>query len=296
LSGRIKVIACLDLPNMIHSEDLRTPYSIEEIQKLLGAGNDDAQVIVWGPNDDVTTAIETIEERCRMAFEGVPNETRKSLPDGTTIFERVLPGPDRMYPDTDSSPIPIKDEHIEKLKNNLPIEISERYRQLKEWRIPEDTYHYLLKNNLPPLIDKCVKECGIDARFVGTLLGHTFKHIEGHYPQTPGFSYNKIYGLLRFLKDNKLHYEVAGTMLPLIYEHPNMEFESVLTTIKFKRRNEEEILEGLPVLRNKFKQINKSKDPLAARRWIMGQLAKLAIGNLPLSKLKEKVAGGLENG
>jgi glutamyl-tRNA(Gln) amidotransferase subunit E len=296
LSGRVKVIACLDRPNMIHSEDSFTAFSFDGIKGLLSAGNDDAQIIVWGPDDDVTTAIETIEERCLMAFEGVPNETRKSLPDGTTIFERVLPGPDRMYPDTDSSPIPIKDEHIEKLRENLPVEIFERYRQLKKWRIPEDTYHYLLKNNLALLIEKCVNECGIEARFVGTLLGHTFKHIEGHFPKTPGFSYNKIYGLLKFLKDKKLHYEIAAGMLPLIYEHPNMEFESVLTTIKFKRRNEDEILEGLPVLRSKFKQINKSKDPLAARRWIMGQLAKLAIGNIPLSQLQEKVARGLDNG
>ena len=34
---------------------------------------------------------ETVEERCKMALEGVPVQTRKSFEDGTTIFERVLP-------------------------------------------------------------------------------------------------------------------------------------------------------------------------------------------------------------
>ncbi len=41
------------------------------------------------------------------ALDGVPHETRQPLPDGTTDFERILPGPDRMYPDTDSAPIPV---------------------------------------------------------------------------------------------------------------------------------------------------------------------------------------------
>jgi len=295
LSGRIKVIACLERPNIIHSEDLNNSVPFDEIQEALGAEDDDAQVIVWGSDDDVTTAIEVIEERCRMALEGVPNETRKSLADGTNIFERVLPGPDRMYPDTDSAPLPIENDHIEKLKNNLPVEVFERYQQLKKWRIPGDTYHYLLKNNLIPLIERCVEKCEVDALFVGTLLGHTLKHIEGRFPWALGFSYNKIYGLLKYIQDNKLYPEIAVIMLPHVYEHPNIDFESVLSLINFKRRNEDEILESLPDLRDKFEQINTSKDPHARRRWIMGQLAKLAVGNIPLKKLEDRVVWELEN-
>ena len=49
-------------------------------------------------------------------IKGVPQETRKALTNGTTIFERVLPGPDRMYPDTDLPPIAIDDKIIEKVK------------------------------------------------------------------------------------------------------------------------------------------------------------------------------------
>ncbi len=56
-----------------------------------------------------------MKKELKMAFEGVPNETRKSFEDGTTIFERVLPGADRMYPDTDSPPIPLQEEDIKKL-------------------------------------------------------------------------------------------------------------------------------------------------------------------------------------
>ncbi|MDZ4122171.1 MAG: Glu-tRNA(Gln) amidotransferase subunit GatE, partial [Candidatus Cloacimonadaceae bacterium] len=104
ISDRLKVIACLEKPNMYHCEDLQPQLSETDLARLkinLCASREDAQIFFWTPPEDMQTAIETIFERCKMAFEGVPNETRKSFPDGTSIFERVLPGADRMYPDTD---------------------------------------------------------------------------------------------------------------------------------------------------------------------------------------------------
>ncbi|MFO8054843.1 MAG: Glu-tRNA(Gln) amidotransferase subunit GatE, partial [Bacteroidales bacterium] len=114
--GRLKVIACIEKPNMTHSEALEQDIRDEDwekIRQLLDSDNQDAQIVFWGPADDIKTALETIEERCQMAFEGVPNETRKSFEDGSTVFERVLPGADRMYPDTDTAPRPLEDPYIE---------------------------------------------------------------------------------------------------------------------------------------------------------------------------------------
>jgi glutamyl-tRNA(Gln) amidotransferase subunit E len=112
ISDRLKVIACIEKPNMTHSESLDSDsksIDFKYISKLLDASDEDAQILIWGPEADIPTALETIEERCKMAFIGVPNETRKSLENGTTMFERVLPGADRMYPDTDSAPISISE-------------------------------------------------------------------------------------------------------------------------------------------------------------------------------------------
>jgi glutamyl-tRNA(Gln) amidotransferase subunit E len=295
ISGRIKVIACLEKPNMLHSEEAPSHISFEYVKQVLGAGDNDAQIVVWGPDEDVKTAIETIEERCLMAFEGVPNETRKSLPGGTTIFERVLPGPDRMYPDTDSAPLSINDSDIDKVKENLPVEIYERYEQLKNWRIPEDTYHYLLKCDLIPVIERIINECDVKARFAGTLFGHLLKHLEGQQPRAAGFSYNKIYGMLKFIRSKNLTRDIARIMLPLIYEHPNMDFESALLSLNYKSKSEAEIIENLPLLKEKFKQITTSGNSQAAHRWIMGQLAEMATGNMSLKKLSERVARELEN-
>jgi glutamyl-tRNA(Gln) amidotransferase subunit E len=295
LEGRVKVIACLDLPNMTHSEALIPRLDEKDwaaAKKLLKSGDNDAQLIFWGPSEDMATALETIEERCRLAMEGVPNETRQALKDGTTVFERVLPGPDRMYPDTDSPPIPIEDRLIEEVRKCLPSDVADRVNRMKQWGIPADTYTYILKRNLFPLIERIVDDFAECPVFVSTLFAHSLKHIEGQMSGDDGFRYEKIYDLFRFRGQRDLEREILPLMLPVIYEHPQMDFESVLVTIDYRKQTEAEILAHLPVLRQKFEGINTSKDPTAEARWIMGQLRPLALGNMHMEKLRKLVPGG----
>jgi len=134
----------------------------------------------------------------------VPNETRKALDDGTTIFERVLPGADRMYPDTDSAPIPIKDENIENIRKALPIDLNKRMEQLKKWKIPEDCYYYILRNDLMPLLERMIKELKVSPKWAGTLLGHKLKHIEGQNSSSVLFEYELVYQLIDSFKKKKL--------------------------------------------------------------------------------------------
>ncbi len=298
ISDRLKVIACIEKPNMTSSEDIETPIckaDYEILSRLLQSKPDDAQLIIWGPEADIPTAIETVEERCRMAFEGVPRETRKSFEDGATIFERVLPGADRMYPDTDSPPIPLLENYIEKLRLRVPPDISDRYAQMKKWNIPDDTFTYILKRNLVPVIEALV-ELGISGRFAGTFLGHTLKHVEGQIERHKDFTYNRVVDLFRFLSEEKLEKSLAKTMLPVIYQHPNMDFRSVLTSLNFKKRTKEDLLAPIEYLKEKFREIKISKNDSIENtiEWIMGQLHKQALGNIDLSELRREIEERIE--
>ncbi|HSN50205.1 MAG TPA: hypothetical protein VLR52_03160, partial [Bacteroidales bacterium] len=294
ISERLKVIACLELPNMTHSEEMNPAIAENDfvkIREMLNAKENDAQIILWGPEADMKTALETVEERCIMAFEKVPNETRKTFSDGTTIFERVLPGADRMYPDTDSKPIPLEDSQITFLEQHLPTEIVDRYKQMKKWGIPEDTYHYIFTNNLYPILEKIIKELKIDAVRAGTFFGHKLKYVEGHYVCPGAFPYELLFDLFKFMKDNKLDFELLKQMLPVVYEHPKMDFESVLTSIRFKRIPEKEILGHIPFLKEKFTSIRRSDDQKNKTDWIMGQLRTMAVGNISPVRLQKAVEG-----
>jgi glutamyl-tRNA(Gln) amidotransferase subunit E len=292
IADRLKVIACLEKPNMVYSEEFEPKIIADnylKIKELFNANEDDAQIIIWAPDEDIKTALETIEERCLMAFEGVPQETRKSFTDGTTIFERVLPGANRMYPDTDSAPIPLENEYIDKLSENVPNDVIERYNQLKKWSVPEDTFTFIFRNNLYPLIEKIVTKLKINPKFIGTFIGHKLKFVEGHYTASGNFDYCKIYDLFEFLIDKKLEIQLSKKMLPVFYQYPKMDFDSILTSINFKSLPKEEILSKIPFLKQKFKEIKMSKDDQVAKHWIMGELQKTAIGNIAPNDLAKAI-------
>ena len=292
ISERLKVIACIDQPNMTHSEELSALISGDDqsyIRGLFNAKENDAQIIFWGPEADIKTALETIEERCRMAFAGIPQETRKSLKDGTTIFERVLTGADRMYPDTDSKPIPLDEDLIVKLRSQLPEEVIDRYHKLKAWNIPEDTYTYIFKKNLFPLVERIINELTINPVFVGTFFGHYLKCVEGQYTKGREFNYEMIYGLFKYLQKNNIELQLAKRMITIIYEHPKMDFESVLTSINFKKIKKEEVVKNIPFLKEKFSKIRSSQDPKDEINWIMGELYQMALGNVVLSELMKLI-------
>ncbi|MBI4727476.1 Glu-tRNA(Gln) amidotransferase subunit GatE [candidate division TA06 bacterium] len=294
ISDRLKVVACIEKPNMTSSEAMEPMFPAkdwDQIRTLLKAAPDDAQMIFWGPEEDIKTALETIEERCRMAFTGVPNETRKTFEDGTTVFERVLPGADRMYPDTDSKPIPLEDAQIDEIRKSVPTEVADRYRQLKDWGVPEDCYTYIFVRNLYPVIEKIVTGLGQNPKTVGGVFGHLLKNIEGHYKKSPDFTYDRIYDLYKYVVGSKLDGEIIKTMLPVVYQYPKMDFDSVLVNLDFKRFSREEIASKIQFLRDKYKSIKTSKSPEAGKHWIMGQLRKPALGNIGLKELRNIADG-----
>jgi len=293
ISDRLKVIACIEKPNMTHSEDW---HVIDEdfnfICQLLKTKKEDAQILFWGPKEDINTALETIEERCLFAFKGIPNETRKSLGNGTTMFERVLPGADRMYPDTDSAPISISEDFIEKVRSNLPVDVNHRINQLKNWKVPEDAFFYLLRYNLVPLIEKTSHDFEINPRIIATLLAHKLKYFQGRLQPDSPFNYEKIYELFSFIKEQRLGLDLIYEMLPILYSHPKMQMMDILKSINFSKRNKDSILSLVPHLQEEFAKINTSKNPEAEFRWIMKKLKKIAAGNIPLSELAYTIRKG----
>lgn len=141
-SDRIRVIACIDdLPNVACSTQDAHTFSGGEWDKICGVCGVDATVpilVVWGRQQDAETAAREVVIRARDAVAGVPGETRQALDDGTNGFERILPGADRMYPDTDLPPIGIPDERLEAVFATLPERPWERQARLEALGVGRD--------------------------------------------------------------------------------------------------------------------------------------------------------------
>ncbi len=191
LSDRVRVIACLTtLPNIIHSDNPSENISAaewKEIKRAVEATEDDAVVLVWGDEQDTETAVQEIVIRAREATIGVPSETRQALRDGTTGFERILPGPDRMYPDTDLPPITIHRERVERMRANLTMPFWERVRFYQKLGVPEGYITRLAISRYAPLFREAVERMALDPVLASYALYQVPKELE-----RKGYAVNRV--------------------------------------------------------------------------------------------------------
>jgi glutamyl-tRNA(Gln) amidotransferase subunit E len=181
ISDRVRVIACLTtLPNIIHSDSPSETLATSEWQticKTVGATGDDTVVIVWGAKQDADMGAGEIAIRAREATIGIPSETRQALRDGTNGFERILPGPDRMYPDTDLPPKRVTAERLGKIRINLPQPVWIREAEYACLGVPQDVVRPLAASRFAPLFEKLVKEWHVNPTVASVALVQWVKRL-----------------------------------------------------------------------------------------------------------------------
>ncbi len=202
LAGRIRVIAGLDQrPILLHSEkwpDYRgSLLELRKVRSRLNCTSDDSLVIVWGPEEDTVTAANEIRLRYIDAAQGVPNETRQPFTDGSTDFERILPGPDRMYPDTDSPPSRVTRERVTRLKSDLPPRPWERESRYAAAGVPLSTIHYLIRRGGAAVVDRLVERIGADLRRACFLFGEKLVYLRRAGIDTSSIPFESWAGLFR---------------------------------------------------------------------------------------------------
>lgn len=105
---------------IFHTDELPaygvTEEEVAALRKRTGAGEGDCVVIVSGTPEQASCAIRLALKRARMACDGVPEETRKMLPEGSSAYMRPLPGAARMYPETDVLPVEISQEMMDAIE------------------------------------------------------------------------------------------------------------------------------------------------------------------------------------
>ena len=176
LAGRIRVIACLDEVPIVFSGAQYPQFQhrhqvLDRVRKRVRAGARDDVFIVFGSEEDLRTAADEIRLRFADATLGVPKETRQALAGGFTTFERILPGPDRMYPDTDSPPTRVTSERVAAIKARLKPPPWERIERYRSWRVPEETCQFLIRRGGAEILDAVVKRTGADGLTAAIIIG-----------------------------------------------------------------------------------------------------------------------------
>jgi len=151
--------------------------SAEEVSKMrnmLSATADDAIAIVAAKKGSAAKALDAVIARANQALLGVPEETRRTLPDGNTEFMRPLPGAARMYVETDIPPIVVDEKKIERIRKMLPEPPEQKIkRYIDEYKLNEELAQRMSLSENSKLFEELVEKHVVDPTLIATTLEET---------------------------------------------------------------------------------------------------------------------------
>ena len=218
---------------IFHTDELPgygiTETEVETLRTSVGAEAGDCVVIVVDAHDRAVNALQAVVLRAEQALVGVPEETRKMLPAGTTAFLRPLPGAARMYPETDVPPVPVTGR-IDKI--TTPELLSERKdRYAREYNISDDLARQIVYSRRLALFDDIMDSVSVDGSLVVRTLTATLTELKKEgipIEQLQDGNFLELFGLIA---DGKIAKEGVIDILRRLAGHPDRSAEDAAASI-----------------------------------------------------------------
>ncbi len=203
---------------IFHSDELPN-YGIEQVyvgklREFLGvSGENDAFVICAAKEKKARDALEMAVSRANEALEGVPEETRDPLPDGTTKYSRPLPGAARMYPETDVPPTLITDVMMKDIRDSMP-EFPEQIeaRLVRDYGINVQQARQIVRQSQDEVFERIAADKGM-ASVAATTLLNTFSEMERGGADVSAISDDSLAHAFDLLKEGKFAKEALPAIL-----------------------------------------------------------------------------------
>ncbi|MCK5578525.1 MAG: Glu-tRNA(Gln) amidotransferase subunit GatE [Planctomycetes bacterium] len=237
IAGRIRVIACLDkMPNYFHTDNYPdyagSKKDLAVIRKELKVSKNDVGVIVWGSQRDVETALKEIRLRVVDLLKGIPNETRQPLEHGITDFERILPGPNRMYPDTDSPPTKITEARVQKIRDRLPETPGQKEKRYLKMGIPDQIARQLAVSPRAAVAEQIVADLKVDPTLVGVVLTQRLRSLKRQKFAISKISDQKLFELFKLYARGVFHQEVFSLIMEELAKKPSVGVKEIIKKSK----------------------------------------------------------------
>jgi glutamyl-tRNA(Gln) amidotransferase subunit E len=292
IAGRLRVIACLTArPFMAHDADPGSPVrdaTWRELRQALRAGSEDAIVLVWGPEQDVATAVEDVVDRCREALVGVPSETRQAHPDGTTGFERILPGPERMYPDTDTPPWPVPDAWLQEIDATRPERPQDRERRWVEAGLSGRAARVLVDRDLAALFDALAPATVVGRRRLAAALECRLRAWQRESGTRAVPTAERLRPLVEAVDAGRLRAEAYGEVFDAILRAPDEPAAVVVERWLPREDPEASLARALDQLQRRL-VARRFSSPEARLRWALGQVLSAVLGHLDPALVRERL-------
>lgn len=234
------------LGGIFHTDEM-PGYGISEdetrrLKESVGASEEDAIVFAAGEREIVGKALEAVIFRAKEALRGVPEETRRALPDGTTAYMRPLPGAARMYPETDIPAVEITDELLRSIE--IPELISDkRDRYVAEYGLNPQVAEEIARSKYVSVFEKALRVTDLPASVIAGTLTSTLVEIRREGVDTDNLQDDTLLELFKLLDAGKFAKEAIGLILKEAASDPSSDLTSIIERLGLGALGEDEIEE-----------------------------------------------------
>ena len=275
---------------IFHSDELPaygiTQEEVNKVSEFLDIGSEDAFIIVAHDEDIAISALEEVKRRANLGFEGVLEETRKSLDDGNTEYMRPLPTANRMYLETDIPLFKITDEMVEPIKNNLPeLPDVKKERIIKEYNLSEDLANQLVKRLEADVFEEILSDVDVNPTPVASLLAYDLREIKREGYNISILTTQHFKDLFQLLADGKIAKDSVTKLATAIIESTEEDVTTIAESNNLTLLSEDEVCEIIANIVAKNEKMVKERQ--------MGAMGPLM--GMSMKELKGKADGSLVN-
>ncbi|VUT27844.1 MAG: Glutamyl-tRNA(Gln) amidotransferase subunit E [Candidatus Syntrophoarchaeum sp. GoM_oil] len=232
------------LGGIFHTDEMPA-YGISEdeitdLRREVGASREDAIVFVAGQREILKRALDAVIFRAKEALLGVPEETRRALPEGTTAYLRPLPGADRMYPETDIPAVVISDELLRGIE--IPELITDKKnRYVAAYGLNAELAAEIARSTRASIFENISSTTSVPASVIATALTSTLVEIRREGVDPGNILDEDFLDLFKLLDDGKFAKEAIGPILKEVASNPGADIKSIVEKIGLGIVDEDEL-------------------------------------------------------
>ncbi len=294
----IEIGTAVDIKNPAHAREVAEKLgmlirSTGKSQRGLGVTRQDVNVSIKGSArveikgvQELELLEKIIENEVKRQLELIkggqkPKEETRVWKDGITEYMRPLPGGERMYPETDISPIEITKQMLAKIK--LPETWEQKLKKFGKV-LPKQMAEQILRSDYLDLFEKFQK---YDSVMVANVLTSILKDLKRKGFDISKISDNNFEKFFSAVKSKRISKEAIPQVLEAICQGKNI--SNVLN--KFSSISDEELRKEIRRIFSAYPHLVKEKNVSA----LMGEVMKIARGKIDGRTVAKILKEELEN-
>ena len=248
---------------LIHTDELPA-YGIGEaeiarMRSVFNASESDCVVIVAvAERSEGEKALRAVLNRAEAAMRGIPEETRRALPNGSSAYMRPLPGAARMYPETDVPPVEIDVQRLKAIGSRLPETFEHRVTRYKQqFGLNNELATKVSRSsnfNLFELIVERYGGKGVSPTLVARTLTDTMVELMREGVELENLTEQHFIDIFRLLAEHAFAKEAIPDIMRFIASKPELSVERAIEEIGLgvSIRDVERFIEDTVALKRDF--------------------------------------------